>query len=65
MAIVEIAIDEKGRVFSPKLMTSSGIDEFDRDALALVQKWRFETPTCDGKPASVHIAVEMRSTIRH
>ncbi len=65
VATLEITIDEKGRVLDPKVITSSGIDEFDHDALVAVQKWRFKPSTCDGKPVVTHIAVQVKSTVTH
>jgi TonB family protein len=49
VAVLNILVDEKGRVSDSKLVTSSGSDDFDRDALSTVQNWRFKPANCDGK----------------
>ena len=36
---LDILIDEKGHVLDPKIVTSSGSDEFDHDAVVAVRKW--------------------------
>ncbi len=65
VAGLNILIDEKGRVLDPKIVEWSGSDAFDRDAMVAVRKWRFKPSTCDGKPISVHIGVQIHSTVMH
>jgi TonB family protein len=62
-AVLNLVIDEKGQVLDARLVTSSGSDEFDRDAMVTVPKWRFKPSTCGDHPA--HAVLELHSTIMH
>jgi TonB family protein len=64
-AAVDILIDEKGHVLDPKIVTSSGIDDFDHDAMVTVRRWRFKPSSCNGKPMPVHVIVQIKSTVMH
>jgi protein TonB len=64
LLIVNVLIDEKGRVRDPKITRPSGSDEFDRDALNTVQTWRFKPAKCDGKPIPDHISLEISSRVK-
>jgi TonB family protein len=62
---IDVLIDAKGKVLEPKVVTSSGTDEFDHDAIVAVRAWRFKPSTCDGKPIPVHIIVQVHSSVKH
>jgi TonB family protein len=64
-ALLNILIDEKGKVLDPNVTKSSGSRDFDHDASVAVSKWRFKPATCDGKPFPVHIAVQLNSQVKH
>ncbi len=57
--ILYIGVDEQGRVTK-----SSGSPDFDRDAMSTVQRWRFKSATCDGKPVSTRINIDIESNVR-
>jgi TonB family protein len=62
--ILYIGVDEQGRVVEPKVTKSSGSPDFDRDAMSTVQRWRFKSATCDGKPVSTRINIDIESNVR-
>lgn len=65
VVVLDILVSEKGKPLDPKVVTSSGIKEFDSDAMSTVKKWRFTAAVCNGKSAPVHIAVEIKSNVVH
>lgn len=59
IATLNVVIDEKGDVSDATILKSSGDDEFDRNAVKAMKKWKFKPSLCDGKPTAVDISVEM------
>jgi TonB family protein len=62
-AVVNILVDEKGRVSDPQLTRSSGSADYDADSLRTILDWKFKPSTCDGEPVPIRIAVEIRSMV--
>jgi len=60
---LSIVVDEKGRVGDPKVVRSSGYEDFDHDAIDAVRRWKFEPSKCDGQPVSARIAIEIDSHV--
>lgn len=55
-ALVELLIDEEGRVCVPRV-TSASRPEFGYAAVQAVAEWRFPPPTSGGKPGAVRVSV--------
>ena len=62
-AVLDVVVDEKGRVSEAKLSQSSGNDEYDRQCLSAVLKWKFKPAMCDGKAKRGRILVKMDSQV--
>jgi TonB family protein len=63
LAVLNVLVDEKGQVLDPKVVKSSGSDEFDHDAMGAVQKWRFKPASCDGKPIPTRMKLQISSKV--
>ena len=55
--LLALVVDIQGKPQDLRVSRSGG-KEFDEAALAAVQKWRFESATCDGEPMPIEIRVE-------
>jgi periplasmic protein TonB len=64
LTVLDVLIDEKGHLHDPKVTRSSGSREFDDDAIGAAKQWRFKSATCDGKPISTHISLEIGSNVK-
>jgi TonB family protein len=64
IAVLNVSIDEQGRVTNSNLQNSSGDDEFDGNALDAIKYWTFKPSLCDGKPSSMQVAITFKFT-RH
>ena len=64
MTVLDVLIDEKGHLHDPKVTRSSGSHEFDDAAIGAVRQWRLKPATCDGKPISTHISLEISSNVK-
>ena len=64
LTVLYVLIDEKGALHDPKVTRSSGSREFDDDAIGAVKQWRFKSATCEGKPTSAHISLEISSSLK-
>ncbi len=60
LAVLDVLINDKGRVTEANLQNSSGDDEFDGNALDAVKHWTFKPSLCDGKPSSMQIRVQVK-----
>ena len=62
-AVVGLTVDKTGRPSDVHAVT--GVErEFDRAAVAAVQKYRFRPATCQGKPVPAQIKIEVNLVIR-
>jgi TonB family protein len=60
--VLEIVIDEQGRVQNPTVAKSSGNADFDRSALETIAQWTFQPATLEGKPVAVYYTITIRFT---
>lgn len=60
--VLEIVIDEQGRVRNPTVAKSSGNADLDRSALDTVAQWTFQPATLEGKPVAVYFTITIRFT---
>jgi protein TonB len=51
--IVELLIDEKGKVKSFSILRTSGHQQFALETAKVVRRWRFPPPRIDGRPSQV------------
>jgi TonB family protein len=58
MVVLQVPIDEQGRVFAPVVYESLG-KNFDKEALAAVKRWRFQPAKCGQAPVRTVIRVEV------
>jgi protein TonB len=58
--ILEVFVDETGRVKNLKVFKSSGYDILDKTAVSSVQKWLFEPGTRNGKAAEMWVRIPVR-----
>ena len=63
--VLEVQLDETGRVKTLRVVESSGYDPFDDSALATVRKWRFTPARRGDKPVPYTIRVPVRFAIRN
>lgn len=64
VVLVEVRLDEYGKLVELKLLRSSGVASLDRSAMKAVAAWRFRAEIEDGQPvpSRVHIPIEFALT---
>jgi protein TonB len=64
VVLVEVRLDEYGKLVELKLLRSSGVESLDRSAMKAVAAWRFRAEIEDGQPvpSRVHIPIEFALT---
>jgi protein TonB len=64
VVLVEVRLDEYGKLVELKLLRSSGVESLDRSAMKAVSAWRFRAEVEDGQPvpSRVHIPIEFALT---
>lgn len=64
VVLVEVRLDEAGKLIELKLLRSSGIDSLDKSAMNAVAAWRFRAEVEDGQavPSRIHIPIEFALT---
>lgn len=60
--VLEIVIDEQGRVRNPAVAESSGNADLDRSALDTIAQWTFQPATLEGRPVAVYYTITIRFT---
>lgn len=60
--VLEIVIDEQGRVRNPTVAKSSGNSDLDRSALETIAQWTFQPATLEGRPVAVYFTITIRFT---
>ncbi|HEX6863477.1 MAG TPA: energy transducer TonB, partial [Thermoanaerobaculia bacterium] len=60
--VLEIVIDEQGRVRNPTVAKSSGNADLDQEALETIPEWTFQPATLEGKPVAVYFTITIRFT---
>jgi protein TonB len=60
IVMLEVLVDESGRVKDLKVAKSSGFKILDKSALATVKKWRFEPGTRNGKATRMWVSIPIR-----
>lgn len=58
MVVLQVPIDERGRVLAPVVYESLG-KNFDKEAIAAVKRWRFQPAKCGQTPVRTVIRVEV------
>ena len=58
--ILELIIDEKGRVKNPTVWKSSGYPDLDKSAQDAIAQWIFQPATLEGKPVAVYFTITIR-----
>ncbi len=58
--ILELIIDEKGRVKNPTVWKTSGYPDLDEAAQDSIAQWIFQPATLEGKPVEVYYAITIR-----
>jgi TonB family protein len=61
--VLKIVIDEKGKVTSPRIGTSSGNQDLDQAALDAVSAWSFKPATLEGRPVAVQYTLTIRFSL--
>jgi protein TonB len=59
VTVVAVVVGTDGCTHDGKVIASSGSKETDDNALAAIQKWRFQPATVDGHPVAVQINISM------
>ncbi|UTA47611.1 energy transducer TonB [Simiduia sp. 21SJ11W-1] len=49
-AVISYVIDKDGSVIDPKIDDSTGVSSFEKAALKVVKKWKYEPATLNGEP---------------
>jgi TonB family protein len=62
IVIVELIIDEKGKVESAQIVRS--VPGFDEAALAAAREWEYEVTRVDGKPVKVRLTVPITFSLK-
>ncbi|MDG9922030.1 MULTISPECIES: TonB family protein [unclassified Pseudomonas] len=64
VVLVEVRLDEYGKLVELKLLRSSGVESLDRSAMKAVAAWRFRAEVENGQPvpSRVHIPIEFALT---
>jgi TonB family protein len=62
IVIVELIIDEKGKVESAQIVRS--VPGFDEAALAAAREWEYEPTKVDGHPVKVHLTVPITFSLK-
>ena len=62
--LLDVLVDEDGRVVDLKVARSSGYRILDRSALADVKQWRFEPARRGGRPFEMWVKVPVRYELR-
>jgi TonB family protein len=62
IVIVELIIDEKGKVESAQIVRS--VPGFDEAALAAAREWEYEPTRVDGHPVKVHLTVPITFSLK-
>jgi len=52
VVLLDVRVDQDGRVSDVRLKKSSGSDLLDRTAIETVREWRFQPATVGGKPVA-------------
>jgi protein TonB len=60
VVILEVLVNEKGKVDELKVFKSSGYKILDKSAISAVQKWLFEAGTKNGRSAQMWVRVPIR-----
>lgn len=60
--VLQIVIDEQGRVRNPTVAKSSGNSDLDKSALDTIAQWTFQPATLEGKPVAVYFTITIRFT---
>ena len=60
--VLQIVIDEQGRVRNPTVEKSSGNADLDKSALDTIAQWTFQPATLEGKPVAVYYTITIRFT---
>lgn len=59
VAVLDVLVDSDGNVSSASVLTSSGNEKYDRDALSAMKGWKFAPSICDGQASPAHIKINM------
>lgn len=62
--IVQITIDESGKVIQAEVVQARPPGIFDQAALDAIKQWEFKPATADGKPIKVKMAQRIAFTLR-
>lgn len=62
IVVLHVTIDAEGRVHEAHVDDTAG-EAFDREALAAIQRWRFEPARRAGSPIAARIRVELRFAV--